>query len=351
VYWFNPLAWIAWRQLSILAERACDDAVIARTDGTDYAEQLVTLARRLSNAPRPMLSMAGRSALSIRVGAILNPQQRRGRAGAAASACIIGSATVLAGTVASVEATALGHVRHGSVPTLAVTTGDARNALPAGTGPVTSKLEAEGDPKPVDRQRSRGTAVSQQPTVRQAPREPQSPAPVPPAANSSAPTTYVIGVGDVLYISVLRQQELSSEVVVRPDGKISLPLLGDVHAAGLPPDQLRDVVTTALAKFVIGPVVTVQVRAASARVSAHNVFVIGEVARPGMYPLSDSMTVLQLLATAGGLSKFARRDGVVIVRQVDGKSITLPFDYAAVTAGQRLEQNVMLLPGDVVTVR
>src|SRR5687768_11039112 len=106
-YWFHPLVWIAGRQLAVEAERACDDAVVAGMDRADYAEQLVTLAARLSSpTPRLMLSMAKRSDLSTRVSAILNPGQQRGRAGAAAAATIIAIVALLMGTVASLKAVA-----------------------------------------------------------------------------------------------------------------------------------------------------------------------------------------------------------------------------------------------------
>jgi uncharacterized protein (TIGR03435 family) len=113
VYWFHPLAWVAWRQLGVLAERACDDAVVARTDHTDYAEQLVTLAGQLMAAPRLTLSMASRSALSIRVSAILNPRQARGRVGLLASVLTIATVAILVGAVASLQAVSTREVAQG----------------------------------------------------------------------------------------------------------------------------------------------------------------------------------------------------------------------------------------------
>jgi polysaccharide export outer membrane protein len=139
----------------------------------------------------------------------------------------------------------------------------------------------------------------------------------------------------------------SGDVVVRPDGRISLPLIGDIQAAGLTPTALQQAVTAALSRYWTNPLVTVQVK----EVKSRNVFVIGQVVRPGAYPLRGPMTVLQLLATAGGLTDFARKDAVAIVRQVDGMTVSIPFDYAGVVSGQQLEQNIALAPGDTVVVR
>ena len=156
----------------------------------------------------------------------------------------------------------------------------------------------------------------------------------------------MIGPDDVLRFSVWGNPDLSDEVLVRPDGKISLPLIGDVQAAGLTPEQLRQTVTTGLERLVTNPAVTIQVTATNSR----QVYAVGQVARPGVYQLTGSMTVLQLLAAAGGLTDFARKNAVVITRHVDGKSINIRFDYAAFVRGEQLEQNILLMPGDVVVV-
>jgi polysaccharide export outer membrane protein len=158
---------------------------------------------------------------------------------------------------------------------------------------------------------------------------------------------YVIGREDVLTILVWRQETLSRDVVVRPDGKISLPLVGDIQASGLTPERLRLLLVERFGLYVTNPEVTVIVRAISSR----RVFITGAVAKAGAYPLSDSMTVMQLIATAGGLTDFARKDAIAIVRRVDGKNVSISFDYAAFASGQQLEQNILLLPGDTVVVR
>ena len=156
----------------------------------------------------------------------------------------------------------------------------------------------------------------------------------------------MIGPDDALTIVVWRHPDVSGDVLVRPDGKISLPLVGDVQAAGLTPDRLRQTLVEAWKPFVSDPNVIVQVR----QISSRKVFIVGYVVRPGAYPLNDSMTVLQLIATAGGLADVARKDAIVIARRVDGKHVNIAFDYAAFVGGQQLEQNILLQPGDTVVV-
>ena len=358
LYWFHPLAWVAWRQLGLLAERACDDAVVARMDRADYADQLVTLAGRLSSIRPLMLSMASRSDLSTRVSAILSPNQQRGRAGAVAAVAIIVPVVLLAVSVASLNAVARqerpGDVRTASTPAVAHAT-----AVPGmDTAPVSTTAPVAVPATTLSRTGQNATIQAQpgQATTKAtpAPRPVQArpvTQPVTPPASSppvdAAADPYVIGPDDVLVVLFWRDKDSSGEHVVRPEGKISLPLIGEVQAAGLTPEQLRRAVTAQRGLGETDPSVTVQVKEANSR----KVFVVGQVAKPGMYPLSHSMTVLQLLATAGGLSDFARKDAVVITRRVNGTSINIPFDYGALISGQQMEQNILLQPGDTVVVR
>ena len=122
--------------------------------------------------------------------------------------------------------------------------------------------------------------------------------------------TIVIGVEDVLSVVFWKEKDLSAEVVVRPDGKISLPMLNDVQAVGLTPEQLADVVAKAAPKYVRDPGATVMVKAIRSR----KVYVIGEVAKPGTFPLASEMNVLQAIAEAGGFLEHANKGDVVIVR-------------------------------------
>jgi polysaccharide export outer membrane protein len=169
-----------------------------------------------------------------------------------------------------------------------------------------------------------------------------APAPTPATTDAS----YVIGPEDVLNIDVWKEQEISRSVPVRPDGKISLPLLNDVQAAGLTPMQLQTALRDALKKFISDPQVTVIVT----QVNSRRVYVLGEVAHPGAFPMLPHMTVLQALSTAGGFSQFAKESGVYVLRTENGQQKTLPFNYKEVVRGKRADQNIELKPGDTIVV-
>lgn len=178
--------------------------------------------------------------------------------------------------------------------------------------------------------------------------QPSTPAAPPTAAASVAlPAGYTIGPDDVLVVMFWREKDLSAEVAVRPDGMITLPLLNDVKAAGLTPDQLREAVEKAAAAFVEEPNVTVAVK----QINSRRVFITGNVAKPGTYPLTGTTTVLQLIAIAGGLNEYADEKGIAVMRVEGGRTTSLKFNYKDVTRGRKLEQNVELKPGDTVVVR
>ncbi len=150
----------------------------------------------------------------------------------------------------------------------------------------------------------------------------------------------------MLEVLFWRDKDLSAEVVVRPDGKISLPLLNEVEAGGLTPEQLRFRVLENARRFVEDPTATVIVK----QINSRNVFIMGEVQKPGTYPLGGPASVLQLIAIAGGLTEFASRDEIVLLRTVDGKSERHRVNYSAVLKGNDLTQNRQLQPGDTVIV-
>jgi polysaccharide biosynthesis/export protein len=160
------------------------------------------------------------------------------------------------------------------------------------------------------------------------------------------PTDYVIGPDDVLGIIFWRDAEMSGDVTVRPDGNITLPLIRDIKAAGLRPDELRAAITAAATQYVADPNVSVVVR----QINSRSVFITGQVARPGAYPVSGQMTVLQLVAIAGGLTEYADGGQISLLRTVNGKPTRLRFNYDEVARGKKLEQNVVLAPGDQVVV-
>ena len=169
----------------------------------------------------------------------------------------------------------------------------------------------------------------------------------PPAAtqDTGAPSDYVIGADDTLRISVWKEPDLSEILPVRPDGKISMPLLNDIPAAGLTPLQLKDSITEKLKKFIADPRVTVVVTA----MNSQRVFVSGEVLHSGPIPLLPHMTVLQALSQAG-FNQFANLKGIYLLRTENGKQEKIPFNYKEVIKGNRPEQNIMLKPGDTVVV-
>ena len=172
------------------------------------------------------------------------------------------------------------------------------------------------------------------------------PAPVAAAPDVVVPPGYVIGAEDLLTIVYWRDKDMTSEAQVRPDGRIALPLLNDVQAAGLTPEQLREKLTEESKKYMEDPNITVVVR----QINSRKVFITGEVNRPGPYPLVSQTSVLQLLAMAGGLREYANSKKIVIMRTENGKQINLMFNYKDVIAGKNLKQNVELKPGDTVVV-
>jgi polysaccharide biosynthesis/export protein len=157
---------------------------------------------------------------------------------------------------------------------------------------------------------------------------------------------YKIGPQDALRIDVWKEPEISRTVPVRPDGKISLPLLNDVQAAGLTATELSGVLTEGLKKFINNPQVTVGVT----EINSRRVYVTGEVTRPGALTLVPNMTVLQALSSMGGFTQFARLKNIYVLRTIDGKQQKLPFNYKDVLNGHNPEQNILLQPGDVIVV-
>jgi len=157
---------------------------------------------------------------------------------------------------------------------------------------------------------------------------------------------YVIGPSDLLTINVWKEPELSRTVAVRPDGKISLPLIDDIQASGLTPVALAAAIERELQQFMTSPTTTVIVQEANSQ----RVYVLGEVARPGAYPLVPQMTVLQALATAGGFREFANVKKIFVLRTVEGNRQKYPFNYKDVISGRRPDQDIFLRSGDTIIV-
>ena len=175
----------------------------------------------------------------------------------------------------------------------------------------------------------------------------QKPAAPNTTAANAVPADYVIGVEDALSVVFWREKDMSADVIVRPDGKISLPMLNDVTAAGLTPEALATVVANAGAKFVRDAAATVIVR----EIRSRKIYIIGEVSRPGTFQLGSEMTVLQALGEAGGFVEGAKKSDVAIVRNEGGKQQRFKFNYNDVVKGKNPQQNIRLLPGDTIIVR
>jgi polysaccharide export outer membrane protein len=170
----------------------------------------------------------------------------------------------------------------------------------------------------------------------------------PPDSNETtpavSPTDYVIGAGDVLHISVWNEPQLTVTATVRPDGKITIPLLYEVTVSGMTPDGLQKEFTDKLTRFVHKPHVTVTVQEIHSRM----VFITGEVQRPGAYPLVSTMNVVQLVARSGGLTDFAKQKKIYVLRA--NKTTRIDVNYEKALKGQAPQQNIDLAPGDTVVV-
>ena len=177
----------------------------------------------------------------------------------------------------------------------------------------------------------------------------KAPAAVTPSAASEghASNDYQIGAGDVLQISVWKEPDASiPSVIVRPDGKIAMPLLKEVDVAGMTPKQVERVITERLSPLINAPEVTVVVTA----INSKRVYILGAVKKEGPLSYTYRMNVIQALSEAGGLTEYAKRKRIYILRNENGKDLRLPFNYDEVIRGEKMEQNIALLPGDTLVV-
>lgn len=165
-----------------------------------------------------------------------------------------------------------------------------------------------------------------------------------PVQAATTDASYKIGPQDVLRIDVWKETEISRSVPVRPDGKISLPLLNDVQASGLTAMELASVITEGLKKFINSPQVTVTVT----EINSRRIYVTGEVTKPGAYMLLPNMTALQALTGAGGFTQFSNTKKIYVLRNEGGKQVKHPFNYKAVLDGK--QEDIPLQPGDTIVV-
>ncbi len=169
---------------------------------------------------------------------------------------------------------------------------------------------------------------------------------VPSQATASASSEYVVGEADSLHISVWKEPELTTDVVVRPDGSISMSLAGDVKASGMTPRQIEKVLADRLSAYILNPQVHVDITEIRSKV----VYVTGEINHPGGYPLLSPTTVLQILARAGGLTQFAHKNRVFVLRASGQSQQRFQFNYQQVLKGTNPAQNIILKPGDTIVV-
>jgi len=167
------------------------------------------------------------------------------------------------------------------------------------------------------------------------------------SGSHGVPDDYQIGSGDTLQISVWKEQEVSvPSVVVRPDGKITVPLIKDLEVAGLTPRQAESTITERLSKFYSDPNVTVVVAATASK----KIYIIGSVRREGTLPYTYGMSIMQALSEAGGLTDYAKRKKIYVLRTEEGREYRLDFNYDEVVRGERTEQNILLQSGDTVVI-
>lgn len=181
-----------------------------------------------------------------------------------------------------------------------------------------------------------GLGLSASPCLAQAPED----------GNGAAPAGYVLGPEDILQVSVWKDEHLTREVVVRPDGLISFPLVGDVPAEGKTVEALRGDLAARLARYIPKPSVSVAV----AKVLSYRVYVIGRVNKPGEFLVGHYTDVMQALSLAGGLTPFASENQIKVLRRANGQEVVFPFAYGEALKGRGLEQNIILQRGDVVMV-
>jgi polysaccharide biosynthesis/export protein len=192
-----------------------------------------------------------------------------------------------------------------------------------------------------------GAPSSQQQQSEPTPPEPVERQAAVPAATNATDPGYIIGNSDLLEINVWKEQGLTESVPVRSDGKISMPLIGEIQASGRTPKQLKEEITTKLRSYLTAPDVTVVVM----QMNSQKFNILGRVLKPGSYPLLAATTVLDAIAGAGGFQDFAKKKGVYILRRgPNGSEVRIPFNYTEVIRGAHPEQNIKLKPNDTIVV-
>ena len=166
------------------------------------------------------------------------------------------------------------------------------------------------------------------------------------SAPGASSEQYILGSEDVIEISVWKEADLSKIVLIRPDGKISLPLIGDIQAADLTAEELKENIKKALIDYVDSPTVSVIVQ----QINSLKIFIQGEVARPGVLELRSNTTLLQAISMAGGFTEWAKKDKVAVLRRAGDKVVRIPINYEKILSGKDLSQNILLKRGDTIIV-
>lgn len=219
------------------------------------------------------------------------------------------------------------------------------DAAPSGT----EKRAAEPAPggKAVDATEPREPAAPPNATASTGAGGTVPPVKTPAAMDRGVPDDYHIGEGDILHIAVWKEPDASvPSVVVRPDGRISMPMLKEVRVSGMTPVEAEKVITEQLTKFISAPDVTVIVSA----INSKKIYVVGGVKKEGPIAYTYRMTVLQALSEAGGLTDYAKKKKIYVLRHENGRDYKLPFDYDAALRGERMELNIPLVSGDTIVV-
>jgi protein involved in polysaccharide export with SLBB domain/beta-lactamase regulating signal transducer with metallopeptidase domain len=315
IVWFHPLVWWMGSRLVEERERACDEAVLQLgNDAHAYAEAILRVCEFYVLTPAAGVSRVTGSNLSKRIEEIMT-ERRIHRIGIGRKLALIGAGFVL---LAAPIAFGMTHSAEVAATPVTAAMPEPAQSTPA---PAVSRAVGFSEPAPVP-------AVV--PLVRTV---------------SNAEPDYILGPQDEVEISIWHQPDLTRQVVVRSDGKIGIPLISDIQAAGLTPMELREAIRSELATYLRDPIVSVIVVAAK----SSQVTIQGFIAKPGVYSLGRPTTVLELIAEAGGLAEFAHSEKISIIRKEGGKTIPYYFNYNTFRTGD-YEQNVTLKAGDIVIV-
>jgi len=334
IFWFHPLVWWIGSRLVAERERSCDEDVVKMgMDRRVYASAILKVCEFYLAVPSAVVSRVTGSNLTTRIEDIMTPHISLEMGSArkflmACAALAFVTAPVLFGMTTAPGGMSQQAASVTSVPSPRPAVAPTRTAGPAGAvAPQTPSRQA---PRPVT------PAIAPQP---------RSVSVATPPAQQESRTDYELRPGDELEIVVWKESELTRRSIVRPDGKIGIPLIGDVVAEGLTPMRLQSEIQDGLSRFLAEPKVTILVSAPR----KVKVAIQGAVAHPGDYSLEGRMTVLRLLAQAGGFSEFAKRDQVSIFREEAGAVRRYLFDYGAFLAGN-FDQNILLREDDIVIV-